>query len=128
MFFFWLLCLLPNVIDQGICVIVGVSLVDLVCSDADSGNNNVYSISILSGDDTANKFTLSSTQLQTTSNSLNYETRTAYTLVVIATETYTSTPKFTGTAYVFVTVNGLNEFTPSITGTSPSPVTVRIFV
>ncbi|KAJ8298589.1 hypothetical protein KUTeg_022649 [Tegillarca granosa] len=116
----------PNIVSNlktGIVVSSGVSLADLLCSDVDSGNNAVYSISILSGDDTTNKFILSGTQLQTTSNVLDYEARKTYKLVVTATETYTSTPQFTGTAYVFVTVNGVNEFTPSINGTSPSTVT-----
>ncbi|KAL3853661.1 hypothetical protein ACJMK2_017186 [Sinanodonta woodiana] len=66
---------------------------------------------VVSGDDPTAKFQLSGTQIQTTSNPINYESiggqNYKYTLIVEARD-----PTLTGTATVYVTIMGVNEFAP----------------
>ncbi|KAJ8301928.1 hypothetical protein KUTeg_020915 [Tegillarca granosa] len=94
----------------------GTSLLSLSCTDTDSGPNGDCSISILTGDDmTQPKFEISGTKLKTSANTIDYETmtHTTYSLVVIGKDNpSTGSPK-TGTAYVFITIEGENEFNPN---------------
>ncbi|KAK3610536.1 hypothetical protein CHS0354_008971, partial [Potamilus streckersoni] len=86
------------------------SVTTLTVTDADSGANAVFTVNVVSGDDPTAKFQLSGTQIQT-SNLIDYESlggqNYKYTLIVEARD-----PTLTGTATVYVTVIGVNEFDP----------------
>ena len=74
------------------------------CSDADGGTIT-YSIS--SGDDVANKFefpNVNAAVLKTTATTLDYETKTSYTLIVLMVDTGST---HTGTVTVYVQVGGV---------------------
>lgn len=92
----------------------------MTCSDKDSGPNGDCSISILKGDDASPKFALSGTQLQTSTHTIDFETltNTTYSLVVIGHDNpLTGSPK-TGTALVFIIIEGENEFSPTFASNS----------
>ncbi|XP_069100904.1 protocadherin Fat 4-like isoform X2 [Argopecten irradians] len=108
----------------------GTSIAALTCTDADNGTNADCNLSIQSGDDTAAKFTISGTTIETTGTPTDYESLSAqnyiYSLVVIATDNPAASAgtALTGTAYVYVTITGTNDNTPSISGTTPSSISV----
>ncbi|XP_069100992.1 protocadherin Fat 4-like [Argopecten irradians] len=108
----------------------GTSVKTLSCRDADSGSNGLCTMRIQTGDDVTGKFTISGTTLVTTSTAIDYEALSSrhymYTLVVIGVDSPSPTgyPIRTGTAYVYVTITGINEFYPRISGTSPSRISV----
>jgi hypothetical protein len=93
----------------------------LTCSDMDLGTNQgCTTISIISGDDTQEKFKIVGNQMLTTNTAIDYDVMTMknfqYTLVVIATDTPSVGRTRTGTTTVIVTVEPDNEFAPSIRG------------
>ncbi|XP_067654381.1 protocadherin Fat 4-like [Haliotis asinina] len=93
-----------------------VSLLDLICSDGDTGNNALYDVTVASGDGGAGIFKMSGLQLLTDSTPADYEALGSsgymYTLVITAVDTPDQGDANTGTAIVRVTVKPENEFDP----------------
>lgn len=89
------------------------SLLDLTCSDGDSGNNAIFTIASIGGDDTVTKFKMDGLQLQTDENGIDYESGEMYTLTIMAVDTPDEGAPMTGTAVVKVTVKPENEFDPA---------------
>lgn len=76
----------------------------MFCKDADvTSANSGMTYSIFTGDDSTNKFSLSSATVMTTSNKLDYETKSTYVLILYVTDT--GSPALTGTTTVLVTVS-----------------------
>ncbi|XP_046555688.1 protocadherin Fat 4-like [Haliotis rubra] len=102
--------------------VLDLSLLDLTCSDGDTGNNALYAVTVASGDGGAGIFKMSGLQLLTDSNPADYEALEAsgymYTLVITAVDKPDKRGTNTGTAIVWVTVTPENEFDP--VWTSPS--------
>ncbi|XP_067654380.1 cadherin-23-like [Haliotis asinina] len=92
--------------------VVGTSLLDLTCTDGDSGNNAVFTIASIGGDDTVTKFKMDGFQLQTDVSGSDYESRKLYTLTIMAVDTPDQGAAMTGTAIVKVKVKPENEFDP----------------
>ncbi|XP_071099220.1 protocadherin-16-like [Haliotis cracherodii] len=92
---------------------VDTSLLDLTCSDGDSGNNAIFTIASIGGDDTVTKFKMDGLQLQTDANGIDYESGEMYTLTIMAVDTPDEGAPLTGTAVVKVTVKPENEFDPA---------------
>lgn len=92
----------------------------MTCNDKDSGPNGDCFISIIIGDDASPKFSVSGTQLQTSTNTIDFETLTNRTffLVVIGKDKPLSGSPKTGTANVFITIEGVNEFSPTFASNS----------
>ncbi|XP_046564845.1 cadherin-23-like [Haliotis rubra] len=92
------------------------SVLDLICTDDDDGNNGLFDVTVADGDDTLTKFKVSGQQLQTDVNLLDYDSLEAsgymYTLVITAVDTPDQGEANTGTAIVKVTVKPENEFDP----------------
>ncbi|XP_071099221.1 protocadherin-16-like [Haliotis cracherodii] len=93
-----------------------LSLLDLTCSDGDTGNNALFDVTVASGDGGAGIFKMSGLQLLTDSTPSDYEAVAAsgnmYTLVITAVDTPDQGAPNTGTAIIRVTVKPENEFDP----------------
>ena len=89
---------------------VGSSILFVIATDADNNTNDAVSYSISNGNDD-NKFDIdSSTGELMLNGELDYETKTSYTLVVMATDT--GFPSQSASSTVIVTVINENEHTP----------------
>ncbi|OWF39317.1 protocadherin Fat 4-like [Mizuhopecten yessoensis] len=109
----------------------GTSVKTLNCLDADSGSNGICTLRIQTGDDVAHKFTVSGKTIVTTRTAIDYEALKSrnhvYSLVVVGVDSPSPSGYSvrTGTAYVYVTITGTNDHYPSISGTSPTAISVR---
>ncbi|XP_041365606.1 cadherin-23-like [Gigantopelta aegis] len=107
-----------NVTEQ---TVVTGKLLQLDCSDADSGNNGQFSLSVTSGDP-SNIFSTSGNDLFANGTQTDYEALVdqdyRFTLTVEAVDTPDTGPARTGVTLVIVQVVSLNEFAP--VWTSPS--------
>ncbi len=97
-------------------IFADTSLLDLICTDDDDGNNALFDVTVADGDDTLTKFKMSGQQLQTDVNLVDYDSLETsgylYTLVITAVDTPDQGEANTGTAIVKVTVKPENEFDP----------------
>ncbi|KAK2158072.1 hypothetical protein LSH36_178g06015 [Paralvinella palmiformis] len=96
----------------------GVIVATLLCTDQDD-TDSISNYTIASGD-TLGQFTIDSgsNDVKTSPTALDYETTKWYTLLIDVVDSLTT--QKTGTATVYVTVNPLNEYTPSWDAFSPA--------
>ena len=91
---------------------VGMELIQLTSTDADSGVNSYTEYFIQSGDDQYNRFTVNSTTGWVyVSESLNYEEQSDYELVILANNTLSNIP-LTSTTHLIIKLEDVNEFVP----------------
>lgn len=101
--------------------ILGIIVAYLNCTDADKepiGNPDGCSIiRIQSGDDNIAKFEIVNSAVVTTNNIIDYDTGdVTYTLEIIGEDYAVLDPRKTGTMTVYINIEPVNEFTPTIQG------------
>ncbi|XP_041365610.1 protocadherin Fat 4-like [Gigantopelta aegis] len=100
---------------------ISEELLQLDCSDADSGNNGQFTLFVTSGDP-SNIFSTSGSDLLANGTQIDYEALVdhdyRFTLTVEAVDTPDTGPARTGVTLIIVQVVSLNEFAP--VWTSPS--------
>lgn len=87
----------------------GTSLLELNCTDIDSGGNGQCTITIKSGDLNPARFNIIGNTLYTTGNLLDYETTSTVTLVIVGQDNPVSEPSNSVSVNVVVTVKDINE-------------------
>ncbi|KAK3109056.1 hypothetical protein FSP39_021996 [Pinctada imbricata] len=106
--------------------VIAATLAENTGSDSD-GSTSSCSLSIQSGD-TSSNFQISGggSDVVTSSTAIDYESLSSqnYIIALVIIGTDGASSEKTGTATVYVTVTNQNEGTPSITGTTPDPVSV----
>ncbi|XP_071083747.1 protocadherin Fat 4-like [Haliotis cracherodii] len=101
---------------------IGTSVARIVATDADSGTNAQMVYSITSGDGQTTFAIDATTGEITTVSALDYEIKRIFSLVVMATDSGTPTPK-SATTMVVISLNDLNDNSPTFT---PSTLTVEV--
>ncbi|KAJ8301927.1 hypothetical protein KUTeg_020914 [Tegillarca granosa] len=87
----------------------GTSLLELNCTDVDSESNGYCTMTIQSGDLNPARFNIIGNILYTTTNLLDYETKSKLDLIILGQDSPLSGTSNTATAAVAVTVNNVNE-------------------